>query len=153
MRSDNKYCEIHSIMTNYVKQILQPRADADKSIRQKMVASTMLRTLSEGISFGYINCEELKTAIISITEVSVSPNLLNATVYVSILGEKQERNKQIKLLRSVAHIAKHYLSKKMKLRKAPTIRFNLDESASHFDKISRLLSDTSSQGTILQDHT
>ena len=79
-------------------------------------------------------------AFVSITRVKISPDMANATVYVSIMpAEKQSKNFQ-----GLKHAAGHIRSlvlKKMATRTVPRLRFELDESlkkqAEVFDAIRR----------------
>ena len=66
-------------------------------------------------------------AFVSITRVKVSPDMANATVFVSIMPE----HKQSKNIHGLRHATGHIRSlvlKKMATRTVPRIRFVLDES-------------------------
>lgn len=66
-------------------------------------------------------------AFVSITRVKVSPDMANATVFVSIMpAEKQSKN-----FHGLRHATGHIRSlvlKKMATRTVPRLRFELDES-------------------------
>lgn len=66
-------------------------------------------------------------AFVSITRVKISPDMANATIFVSIMPEK----KQSKNIHGLRHATGHIRSlvlKKMAIRTVPRFRFVLDES-------------------------
>jgi ribosome-binding factor A len=79
-------------------------------------------------------------AFVSITRVKISPDMVNATVFVSIMPQE----KQSKNIHGLRHATGHIRSlvlKKMATRTVPRFRFVLDESlkkqAAVFDAIQR----------------
>lgn len=66
-------------------------------------------------------------AFVSITRVKISPDLANATIFVSIMpAEKQSKN--FHGLRSATGHIRSLVLKKMATRTVPRLRFELDES-------------------------
>ena len=80
-----------------------------------------------------------RVGFVTITGASVSPDLKNVRVFVSILGEPQARQASIKALNSAAGFFRHTLFKNLRLRFAPAVRFELDESLDQGDRIERVL--------------
>jgi ribosome-binding factor A len=77
--------------------------------------------------------EELKDprlgrGLVSITEVNVSPDLRNATVFVSHLGEESERPGVLTALQHASHFLQNELLKRLDIRRVPELRFRLDPS-------------------------
>ena len=66
--------------------------------------------------------------LISVTEVRVSHDLRHARVFVSILGTPQEQKTALLGLRSATAFMRHHLSERLKLRTAPLLHFEIDES-------------------------
>ena len=80
-----------------------------------------------------------RVGFVTITGASVSPDLKNVRVFVSILGEPQARQASIKALNSAAGFFRRTLFKNLRLRFAPAVRFQLDESLDQGDRIERVL--------------
>jgi ribosome-binding factor A len=72
--------------------------------------------------------------LITVTEVSVSPDLRNASVYVVEMGGGDVKA-LLAGLKRVASYFRHELSQKMTLRVVPTLHFHPDTS---FDRASRI---------------
>lgn len=66
--------------------------------------------------------------IVSITRVDISPDLEKATVYVSILGEPSSKQETILALTSAAPFLRRHLLTRMRIKRAPALRFVLDET-------------------------
>ena len=80
-----------------------------------------------------------RVGFVTITGATVSPDLKNVRVFVSILGEPQARQASIKALNSASGFFKRALFKNLGLRFAPAVRFELDESLDQGDRIERVL--------------
>jgi ribosome-binding factor A len=66
--------------------------------------------------------------IVTLTEVSISPDLSAATVYVSIMGDDDEKAETIKALVHAAPFVRRQLMSRLSIRRTPDIQFTLDES-------------------------
>lgn len=66
--------------------------------------------------------------LISVTEVRVSADLRHARVFVSGLGSHDEQKTALQGLRSATPFMRHHLSERLKLRTAPQLHFELDDS-------------------------
>ncbi len=66
--------------------------------------------------------------IVSVTRVTMSPDLENASVYVSILGEAEEKAATMRALSSASHFLRRRLLERVRIRKVPELHFVLDES-------------------------
>lgn len=95
------------------------------SIRQQKVESQVRRLVSEAI------LRELSdprvNGLLSVTRVSVSPDLREARVYISILSDRPESTVMSGLNSARGVIQKH-VADGMKIRYAPRLSFLLDES-------------------------
>lgn len=80
-----------------------------------------------------------RVGFVTITGATVSPDLKNVRVFVSILGEPQARQESLKALNSAAGYFRRTLFRNLGLRFAPTVRFQLDESLDQGDRIERVL--------------
>ena len=80
-----------------------------------------------------------RVGFVTITGATVSPDLKNVRVFVSILGEPQARQESLKALNSAAGYFRRTLFRNLRLRFAPTVRFQIDESLDQGDRIERVL--------------
>jgi ribosome-binding factor A len=66
--------------------------------------------------------------LISITEVSVSPDLRYAKVFISVLGDEQVKEETIKGFEAASAFLRCELGSRMKLRFVPDLSFLCDDS-------------------------
>ena len=64
----------------------------------------------------------------SVMAVEVTPDLKFAKIFVSVLGNDQEKEKTMEGLKKSASFARHQLAKRMNLRNTPELTFVLDTS-------------------------
>jgi ribosome-binding factor A len=78
-----------------------------------------------------------RVGMVTITDVDVSPDLKNARVYVSILGE--DKSETLAGLRSAAGFIRSELMKVLHLRPMPALEFAIDESLARAERTLDLL--------------
>ncbi len=78
--------------------------------------------------------------VVTVTEVQVSPDLKNATVFAMPLGG-QKVKETIKVLNGLAGFFRHEVAQKINLRYAPKLNFAADNSFDYAERIERLLLD------------
>ena len=64
----------------------------------------------------------------SVMAVEVTPDLKFAKIFVSVLGNDEEKEKTMEGLKKSASFARHQLAKRMNLRNTPELTFFLDTS-------------------------
>jgi ribosome-binding factor A len=79
------------------------------------------------------------TGFITVTGAKMSPDLKEITVYVSIHGEEAERKRTLEGLHAAATFLQREVSRSLRLRHTPHLRFAYDESVERGDRIERLL--------------
>jgi ribosome-binding factor A len=67
-------------------------------------------------------------SIVSVTRVDVSPDLENADVHISVMGEPQEKVSSMQALNHAAPFLRRELLHRMRIRRIPHLKFHLDES-------------------------
>lgn len=65
----------------------------------------------------------------SITKVTVTEDLSNADVYISVLGGKGEQNAALHALQHAAGMIRTKLAKEIDIRQMPFIRFHYDDGS------------------------
>ncbi|MGE3770690.1 MAG: 30S ribosome-binding factor RbfA [Bdellovibrionales bacterium] len=105
------------------------------SQRQLRVGEELRHALSEILNRGDSNEPELFDVSITVTEVRVSPDLRNATVFVMPLGGK-DLGPIMEALKRTKPFFRHQVAKELKnLRNVPDLRFEADNS---FDTSKRI---------------
>ncbi len=111
-----------------------------QSVRVLKVGERVRHILSELLARHEVHDDVLTARSVSVTEVRMSPDLRNATVYVKpLLGE--EEAVVIKALRTNTAYFQREVAKRLGLKFAPKLTFRGDESFDEADRIERLLRD------------
>jgi ribosome-binding factor A len=79
------------------------------------------------------------TGFITVTGAKMGPDLKDITVYVSIHAAEAERERTLEGLRAAATWLQREVSRNLKLRYTPHLRFAYDPSVERGDRIERLL--------------
>lgn len=108
------------------------------SQRQLRVGELIRRTLSEVLARGDIHDPDLNRMSITVGEVRTSPDLKIATAYVLPLGGKGQES-VLKLLASNKAELRRMVGKKLGLKFAPDLRFQLDQTFDQMDDTRRML--------------
>lgn len=84
-------------------------------------------------------------SLVSIITCEVTKDLGHAKVFVSVLGNEEEKKNAIKALKSAAGFIRRELGHRVKLRAVPEIHFELDTSIEHGMYINKLLDEAKKQ--------
>ena len=91
------------------------------------------------------------SSLISITQVTTSPDLMQAKVYVSILGDKADRNEMLQGFKAASGFFRRELSRRLTLRHVPELSFHFDDSIEHGTNILRLIEQVSSDSDNIEN--
>lgn len=117
-----------------------------KGNRGERLSSQFREEIYRVISYELRNKYPELSAIISITEADVAPDLKTAKVYVSIFEPNAEKkSNSFKILCANAGYIRHSLAQVLRLRTVPELRFILDDSMEYGDKIDKLLKNIESE--------
>jgi len=109
------------------------------SQRQLRVGEELRHVLARVLNEGGSNEPDLFDATITVTEVRVSPDLKNATVYVMPLGGK-DLTPTLAALKRAKPFFRHQVAKELRqLRNVPDLRFEADGSFDIGARIEELL--------------
>lgn len=112
---------------------------AGPSQRQLRVGELIRRALSDVLARGDVHDPDLNRMSITVGEVRTSPDLRIATAYVLPLGG-QGQDEVISLLARNKGELRRVVSKKLSLKFAPDLRFQLDETFDRMDETREMLS-------------
>ena len=79
------------------------------------------------------------SGFLTLTDLTLSPDLKSATVYYSVIGSGRERENTAKALERCAPYLKQVLRKRLSLRLIPTFTFAFDETPQKASRIDKLL--------------
>jgi ribosome-binding factor A len=83
--------------------------------------------------------QDPRIGFVTVTAVETSPDLRSARVFVSVLGDKREREATLAGLRSSHGVLQATIAREMRIKRTPTLRFHYDESIERGARLSRLL--------------
>lgn len=78
---------------------------------------------------------------ITITRVDVTPDLQQARVYYTTLGDDKARRDTRRALERASPFLRRQLGRRLRLRRIPELQFFYDESIERHDRIERILQD------------
>jgi len=104
--------------------------------RQQRVAEQLRHEISKLIEH---EVDDPRLELITITDATISPDLHDATVYVSSLRGEAARDSVLAGLENACGFLRHGLATRMKLRIVPELHFHWDKSLETGDRISQLL--------------
>jgi ribosome-binding factor A len=80
-----------------------------------------------------------RIGFVTVTAVETSPDLRHARVYVSVLGDEQERADSLTGLQSAHGILQSEIARLTHMKRTPELRFVYDETAETGMRINELL--------------
>ena len=113
--------------------------------RQLRVGEDIRHHLSAILARQETHIPELDQVSITVSEVSVSPDLANARVYVMTLGGVNI-DKVLPILNQAAPLLRHNLANKVYLRRLPVLKFVADDSYDTAERMARLFSSIHTDG-------
>jgi ribosome-binding factor A len=108
--------------------------------RQLRVGEELRHALSQMIERGELRDPDLAGKSITVTEVRISPDLGNATVFVVPLGG-DGLMEIIEPLQRASSFLRYRIAQMVKLRRVPNLTFEPDETFDHVDRINQALED------------
>jgi ribosome-binding factor A len=82
-----------------------------------------------------------RIGFVTVTSVDTSPDLRHARVYVSVLGEEDERAASLEGLASSHGYLQAAIASELRMKHTPTLEFLHDDSIDHGFRIAKLLED------------
>jgi ribosome-binding factor A len=108
------------------------------SQRQLRVGEEVRHHISTALLRGDVYVPELDGISVTVSEVSVSPDLSNARAYVTPLGGA-DMDEVVAILNVIAPDLQTYVAQKVHLRRMPRLKFMADHSFDNAEKMSSLI--------------
>ncbi len=83
----------------------------------------------------------------TVTDVETAPDLSHARVWVSVIGQPDERAAALEGLRRAMPFVRHELAGRLHLRRVPELHVRLDDSAERGTRVLRLLTELEAGAT------
>ena len=107
--------------------------------RPDRVGDQIRQQLSEMLTRGDVHDPGI--GFITLTRVRVSPDLQQARVYYTSLGDAQARRETAKALGRATPFLRRQIGGRLQLRRVPELQFMFDESIEHQDRVEQILRD------------
>ena len=108
--------------------------------RMRRVNEALREVLSARLTAGL---KDPRIGFVTVTAVDASPDLRHARVYVSVLGDDDEREQTLEGLRSSHGFLQAGIASELRMKHTPTLDFIHDDSIDHGFRIAELLEDES----------
>jgi ribosome-binding factor A len=86
-----------------------------------------------------------RIGMITVTGVAVTPDLREATVYVSVLGSEQKRRATLASLESAHGVLQARINRELSLRRTPTLRFAYDDAVERGVRMTKLIDELAAE--------
>jgi len=130
--------EIEKQTANNMPRHQQRDHSAGGSQRQLRVGELIRHELAEMLSRGDIHDPVIERHMVTVPEVSMSPDLRLATIYVMPLGGRDE-DEVIEALERNKRYVRGEIARRVNLKFAPDIRFRIDNRFDEAERIEKLL--------------
>lgn len=82
-----------------------------------------------------------RIGFVTVTAVETSPDLRRARVYVSVLGDEDQREASLAGLRAAHGVLQGRMGRELRIKRTPVLEFVYDESIDQGMRIEKLLSE------------
>jgi len=109
------------------------------SERMRRVNESLRAVISEGIR----ELKDPRIGFVTVTGVRTSPDLRQATIYVSVLGSARKRRETLAGLESARGLLQGRVNAELHLKRTPQLVFEYDRTAEEAVRLSALLDELS----------
>jgi len=112
------------------------------SERMRRVNEAIREVLSESIG----TLKDPRIGFVTVTGVKTSPDLRQATVYVSVLGSKRKRQATLQGLESSHGVLQAAVNRELHLKRTPQLSFEYDPTIEQGVRLTRLIDELAPDG-------
>jgi len=88
--------------------------------------------------------------LVAVTDVSTSPDLRYAKIFVSRIGSEEEKQEILSVLAAASGFFRNELAKRLRLRHIPELSFQWDDSIERGDYLLKLIDEVNSDSSTEQ---
>jgi ribosome-binding factor A len=107
----------------------------------RRVNESVRAVVAEGVG----ELKDPRIGMVTVTGVVVTPDLNEATVYVSVLGSEKKRLATLAGLESAHGVLQARINRQLSLRRTPTLRFSYDASVARGVEMTKLIDELASE--------
>jgi ribosome-binding factor A len=85
--------------------------------------------------------QDPRIGFVTITDVETAPDLSTARVWVSVIGQPEERERTIRALQRALPFVRHELGSRIRLRRIPELQLRTDDTAKRGTRVMQLLAE------------
>jgi ribosome-binding factor A len=111
------------------------------SERMRRVNESVRAVVAEAVG----ELKDPRIGLVTITGVSVSPDLREGTVYVSVLGGEKKRKASLAGLESAHSVVQARIARELRMKRTPHLTFEYDPSVEQGVRMSKLIDDLAPQ--------
>ena len=140
MRVPSELCRAERYPWDIVESIadeVRPTVAPDKD-RMRRVDEAVREVISTAIGSGL---KDPRIGFVTVTSVSTSPDLRHARVFVSVLGDDDQREQSLAGLESSRGYLQRQVASELRLKNTPQLEFRYDDSTDRGMRITELLKD------------
>jgi ribosome-binding factor A len=104
--------------------------------RMRRIDEVMRKVVGSAIAG---DLEDPRIGFVTVTHVQTSPDLRSARVYVSVLGDEEERQETLAALASSHGKLQAAIARDVRMKHTPTLKFFYDDSLERGVRLTRLL--------------
>jgi len=108
------------------------------NVRANRVAEQMKKDLGEIVNQ---KLKDPRIGFLTITDVDVTNDLQQAKIYVSVLGDEEDKEQTLAALDNASGFIRSEIGRRIRLKKVPEIQFLFDEAFEYGTKIDAILRD------------
>jgi ribosome-binding factor A len=104
--------------------------------RPERVAEQIRQTVSVSLAR---DVQDPRIGFVTVTRVKVSPDLQQARIYYTTIGDERTRKDTARGLEAARPFLRRAVGSEIRLRRVPELSFEYDRSAEHQDRVEQLL--------------
>ncbi len=110
-----------------------------ESARMRRVNEALREVVSQGMS----ELKDPRIGFVTVTAVRTSPDLRQATVFISVLGSERRRARALTGLQSSRGVLQGRVNRELHLKRTPQLTFEYDPTIDRAARLSKLIDDLS----------
>ena len=106
--------------------------------RMRRVDEAIREVLSDAVSQ---DLKDPRIGFVTVTDVKTSPDLRHARVFVTVLGDDEQRTESLAGLQSAHGVLQRRVAAELRMKRTPTLQFVYDKTTDRAMHIEELLSE------------
>ena len=95
--------------------------------------------------------QDPRIGFVTVTDVETAPDLSTARVWVSVIGQPEERERTIRALQRAMPFVRHELGSRIRLRRIPELLLREDDTAQRGTRVLQLLAELETGPSAMPD--